>query len=106
MGDWRSLPNKFAFGGKSYDLAFVNDAAGANNSGMTQNMDSLLGVVQSYFGDDRLVTTLGYRQDKVEVIQHGYYTDPVLGDVDSVSSARFAHTAGVDALATTLSGYT
>ena len=31
---------------------------------------------------------------------------PVLGDVDSVSSARFAHTAGVDALATTLSGYT
>jgi len=31
---------------------------------------------------------------------------PVLGDVDSVSSARFAHAAGVDALATTLSGYT
>jgi N-acylglucosamine-6-phosphate 2-epimerase len=31
---------------------------------------------------------------------------PVLGDVDSVQSARFAHAAGVDALATTLAGYT
>jgi N-acylglucosamine-6-phosphate 2-epimerase len=31
---------------------------------------------------------------------------PVLGDVDSVASARLACAAGVDALATTLSGYT
>jgi N-acylglucosamine-6-phosphate 2-epimerase len=31
---------------------------------------------------------------------------PVLGDVDSARSARFARAAGVDALATTLSGYT
>jgi N-acylglucosamine-6-phosphate 2-epimerase len=31
---------------------------------------------------------------------------PVLGDVDSLPSGRFAHSAGVDALATTLAGYT
>jgi N-acylglucosamine-6-phosphate 2-epimerase len=31
---------------------------------------------------------------------------PVMGDVDSVSSARFALKAGVDIVATTLSGYT
>jgi N-acylglucosamine-6-phosphate 2-epimerase len=31
---------------------------------------------------------------------------PVLGDVDTVGSGRFALSAGVDALATTLSGYT
>src|SRR5689334_5226574 len=48
VGDWRSLPAKFNFGGRSYDLVFANDAAGANNSGMTQGMKSLLGVLQSY----------------------------------------------------------
>jgi N-acylglucosamine-6-phosphate 2-epimerase len=37
---------------------------------------------------------------------HGELGVPVLGDVDTVQSARFAHSAGVDALATTLSGYT
>ncbi|MES2692818.1 MAG: hypothetical protein V4773_05040, partial [Verrucomicrobiota bacterium] len=81
VGDWRSLPSQMNFGGRTFDLAFINDDAGANNSGMTQNMDSLVGVVQSYFGGDKLVTTLGYRLDKVEIIQHGYTFDRVLGDV-------------------------
>ena len=80
VGDWRSLPAKLNFDGRSFDLAFVNDPAGANNSGMTQGMNSLLGVVQSYFWRDKLVTTFGYRQDKVEITQHGYYFDAVLGD--------------------------
>ncbi len=81
VGDWRSLPAKFDFGGRSYDLVFANDAAGANNSGMTQGMDSLLGVVQSYFWQDRLVTTVGYRNDEVEITQFGYADDPAIGDV-------------------------
>ncbi|MBI4625090.1 MAG: TonB-dependent receptor plug domain-containing protein [Verrucomicrobia bacterium] len=81
VGDWRSLPAKLNFGGRSFDLAFVNDAAGANNSGMTQGMNSLLGVVQSYLWQDKLVTTLGYREDKVEITQLGYHDDPVLGNV-------------------------
>ena len=37
---------------------------------------------------------------------HGELGVPVLGDVDTLDSARFALSAGVDALATTLSGYT
>jgi iron complex outermembrane receptor protein len=80
VGDWRRLPPRFNFGGRAFDVAFVNDAAGANNSGMMQTNDSALGVVQSYFLKDRLVTTFGYRQDKVEITQYGYYRDPVIGD--------------------------
>ncbi len=79
-GDWRALPAKFNFGGRAYDLAFTNDAAGANNSGMRQDTDSLVGVVQSHFWRDRLVTTAGYRQDKVGVTQFGYSVDPIVGD--------------------------
>ena len=81
VGDWRSLPEKLNFGGRSFDLAFANDSAGANNSGMTQGMDSLLGVIQSYFWEDKLVTTFGYREDQVEITQFGYAVDPVIGDV-------------------------
>lgn len=87
-GDWRTLPKQLNFGGRTYDLAFVNDDAGANNSGMTQDMKSALGVVQSYFASDRLVTTFGYRLDKVEVTQYGYARDPVLGDVIDATPAK------------------
>jgi hypothetical protein len=79
-GDWRRLPAKFTFGGRTFDLAWANDAAGANNSGMRQDTDSVVGVVQSYFWHDRLVTTAGYREDRVAVTQFGYYVDPAIGD--------------------------
>ncbi len=88
VGDWRSLPPQITFGGRAFDLAFVNDEAGANNSGMTQDMDSALGVVQSYFGGDRLVTTIGYRLDQVKITQHGYADDPVIGDVIDADPAK------------------
>ena len=79
-GDWRALPARFAFGGRSFDLAFAHDAAGANNSGMRQDTDSLLGVLQSHFWRDRIVATAGYREDRVAVTQFGYSVDPVVGD--------------------------
>jgi iron complex outermembrane recepter protein len=87
-GDWRVLPKQMNFGGRQFDLAFVNDEAGANNSGMQQDTDALLGVLQSYFGGDRLVTTLGYRVDKVKISQFGYATDAVLGDVVDPDPAK------------------
>ncbi|MDO8540586.1 MAG: TonB-dependent receptor plug domain-containing protein [Opitutaceae bacterium] len=80
-GDWRTLPSSITFGGRTYDLAFVNDVYGANNSGMTQDMDSMLGVIQSYFFQDKLVTTFGYREDDVTITQLGFHSDPVIGDV-------------------------
>lgn len=81
VGDWRRLPTKLNFGGRSYDVAFINDAAGSTNSGFTQEMNSLLGVIQSYFWQDKLVTTVGYRKDRVDLTQLGFYDDPVFGDV-------------------------
>ena len=79
-GDWRQLPKSFNFGGRAYPLAFANDAAGANNSGMRQDTESGLAVLQSYFWRDRFVTTFGYRTDRVSVNQFGYYTDSAIGD--------------------------
>jgi hypothetical protein len=87
-GDWRVLPKQLTFGGTAYDLVFANDDAGANNSGMRQDMDSLLGVLQSYFGDDQLVTTVGYRLDQVKIAQLGYARDPLLGDVIDADPAK------------------
>jgi len=87
-GDWRSLPARLNFGGQRYDMAFVNDDAGANNSGVKQGMNSLLAVVQSYFFSDRLVTTLGYREDKVTVTEFGYSRDSTVGDVVDADPAK------------------
>ncbi len=79
-GDWRTLPKKLTFAGRSFDLAFANDPAGANNSGMRQDTNSLLGVLQSHFWQDKIVTTVGFREDRVDVTQFGYYQDPAAGD--------------------------
>ena len=81
VGDWRALPNPIAFDGRSYNLVWANEAAGANNSGGEQEGKTLLGVVQSRFFKNRLVTTFGYRQDKVDIIELGFYNDPVIGDI-------------------------
>lgn len=81
VGDWRSLPSTITFGGETYDTAFVHIAQRSNNSGATQQTDSRLGVIQSHFLDNRLVTTLGYREDRATIVQLGYREDPILGDV-------------------------
>jgi iron complex outermembrane recepter protein len=87
-GDWRVLPKQMNFGGRLFDLAFVNDEAGANNSGMTQDTDALLGVLQSYLLREKLVTTFGYRVDKVKIAQHGYALDAAIGDVVDQDPAK------------------
>ncbi|MSU51313.1 MAG: hypothetical protein EXS37_19870 [Opitutus sp.] len=81
-GDWRKLPKSFAFGGRTFETAYANVAAGgADNGGMVQQMDSKLAAVQSFFFGGKLVTTFGYRDDKVENIQLGYLNDPIRGDM-------------------------
>lgn len=81
VGDWRSLPNPIRFDGRSYDLVWANEVAGANNSGGEQEATTLLGVAQSRFLGGRLVTTFGYRQDQVDIIELGFRNDPLIGDV-------------------------
>lgn len=102
-GDWRRLPANFNFGGRAYALAFANDAAGANNSGMRQDTDSGLAVLQSHLWRDRLVTTLGYRTDRVTVNQFGYYADPAIGDRPDQDPAK-ATVTHVNASTRTLGG--
>lgn len=102
-GDWRHLPKDFTFGGRTYALAFANDAAGANNSGMRQDTDSGLAVLQSYLLRDRLVTTFGYRTDRVTVNQFGYYTDPAIGERPDRDPAK-ATVTHVNANTRTLGG--
>ena len=81
VGDWRSLPTTVAFDGRTYGLLWANEANLANNSGGEQKSNTALGVVQSYFFNGKLVTTVGYRRDNVDVVELGYYTDPLIGDV-------------------------
>ncbi len=81
-GDWRSVPSSVTFEGRTYQTAYGNvDAGGADNGGMMQEMDSKLAAVQSFFLGGKLVTTFGYREDKVENVQLGYRSDPIRGDV-------------------------
>ena len=81
VGDWRKLPKTINFDGRSFGLVWGNEPVGANNGGGEQEVDMMLGVVQSYFLDNRLVTTFGYRQDKAEITELGFYVDPLIGDV-------------------------
>jgi hypothetical protein len=103
-GDWRKLPSTINFGGRTFETAFANvESGGADNGGMKQQMDSKLMAVQSFFFGGKVVTTFGYRKDKVENIQLGYYNDPIRGDVVDRDPAKGilnlmdgqTHTAGV-----------
>jgi outer membrane receptor for ferric coprogen and ferric-rhodotorulic acid len=88
-GDWRKLPKTLTFAGRTFETAYANVAAGgADNGGMMQEMDSLLGAVQSFFFDGRLVTTFGYRKDIVENIQLGYSDDPIRGAVVDLDPSK------------------
>ena len=103
-GDWRSLPPTINFGGRSYQTAYANvTAGGADNGGMIQKMNSSMVATQSFFFDGKLVTTFGYREDRVKNIQLGYVNEPVRGDVVDLDPAHGipnyftgqTHTAGV-----------
>ncbi len=88
-GDWRKLPASFTFGGRTYQTAYANvSAGGADNGGMIQEMDSKLGAMQSFFLGGKLVTTLGFRDDKVKNTQLGYINDPIRGDVVNPDPAK------------------
>jgi outer membrane receptor protein involved in Fe transport len=88
-GDWRSLGSTFTFLGQTYPLVFANvDEGDGTNGGSTQNTNSLAGVAQSYWLKDRLVTTFGYREDRVKSQQLGFKNDPLLGDIVDPDPAK------------------
>ena len=81
VGDWRSLPATIDFGGRTFGFVWGNELAGANNSGGENEADTALAALQSYFFDHKLVTTFGYRRDNIELLELGYYEDPLIGDI-------------------------
>ncbi|MBL9202707.1 MAG: hypothetical protein JNL39_19495, partial [Opitutaceae bacterium] len=80
-GDWRAVPAAINFDGRTFATEWANSTNNSNNSGADQESRSALGVVQSRFFGDRLVTTVGYRQDKVDVFELGYYNEPDIGQI-------------------------
>jgi iron complex outermembrane receptor protein len=81
VGDWRSLPKTIRFDNRDFELVWGNELAGANNSGGENEADTALAALQSYFFDNKLVTTVGYRRDMIELLELGFYDDPLIGDV-------------------------
>lgn len=76
--DWRNVPATVTINNRAYDVGWVPENAGTQNSYATQRLDSRLFVLQSYFLDRRLITTFGYREDKAKVTDYGHAKDPVL----------------------------
>lgn len=76
--DWRALPKSLTVEGRTYDVRWLDGAAGTNNALAKQDSDAQLVVAQSHFWNRRLVTTFGYRVDEAAVVSYGYGTDPVL----------------------------
>ncbi len=88
-GDWRSLPATLNIGGRSFTTAYANVAAGgADNGGMVQKMDSKMIASQSFFLGGKLVTTFGYRDDRVKNTQLGYLDDPIRGSVVDLDESK------------------
>jgi iron complex outermembrane recepter protein len=78
LGDWRQVPTRITADGVGYDIGFVNQGPGNQNALAEQQVDSLLGVVQSSFFKNRLITTLGYREDDAEIVSFGHAFHPTL----------------------------
>ncbi len=89
VGDWRRLPATLTFGGRTFQTAYANDAAGGgtNGAGIQENKSGLA-VVQSHFLQDRLITTFGFRQDESTIQELGYRDDPFRGAVVDPDPAK------------------
>lgn len=89
VGDRRSLPAAVSFGGRTYATAYANEPGTAGTNGAAiQDASSRLAALQSYFWRDRLVTTLGFREDRVKLSRLGYRNDPILGDIVDPDPAK------------------
>jgi iron complex outermembrane recepter protein len=81
-GHWNQVPREITVAGVTYPVVWANsNLTTGNNAGANLDTDSALAVAQSRFFNGRLVTTLGYREDRAKIEALGYRSDPSLGDV-------------------------
>jgi iron complex outermembrane receptor protein len=74
--DWRKVPATTTIAGRTYNIGWVNDNAGTQNAMTTQELDTRLLVLQSYFFNRKLVTVFGYREDTADFISFGHSVNP------------------------------
>ena len=68
-------PRPSRWAGRPYNTGWINGTATTFNSYAVQDANARLGVVQSRFWDDRVVTTFGYRVDKADITSYGLKID-------------------------------
>ena len=83
-GGWSELPetlttDRFTGSPTEYPVVFALSTPGNLNYLADFSTDSYLAVTQSYFWDDRLVFTLGYRKDEVNIKRYGHKRDAIRG---------------------------
>ncbi len=84
-GTWRSLPetlstDRWTPGVQTvYPVVWAENVPGNINFLIEQVTKSNMAVSQSFFFDNKLVVTLGYRNDQVTIDRAGHYRDPIVG---------------------------
>jgi iron complex outermembrane recepter protein len=88
-GDWREVPSALTVAGRTYDVIWANaPAGGTQNVATGQELDTGLLVAQSHFFSRRLVTTLGYRDDRATFFSYGFSSDPIVGGIPDFDPAK------------------
>ena len=90
-GSWVNVPDtiyteRWSPGSpQPYDVVWLEQEPGNINYLINQVTDSMMAVTQSHFLNNRLVVTLGYREDDVSIDRAGHRIDPVIGWVPDFS---------------------
>lgn len=84
-GTWRSVPETLSTDRwtpgvmTEYPVVWAESVPGNINYLIEQVTDSNMAVSQSFFFDNKLVVTLGWRNDQVVIDRAGHYRDPDIG---------------------------
>lgn len=84
-GSWRSVPETLSTDRwtpgvmTEYPVVWAESQPGNINFLIEQVTKSNMAVSQSFFFDNKLVITLGYRNDHVAIDRAGHYRDPLVG---------------------------
>lgn len=90
-GSWVNVPDviyteRWSPGSpQPYDVVWLEQEPGNINYLINQVTDSMMAVTQSHFLNNRLVVTLGYREDDVTIDRAGHRIDPAIGWVPDIA---------------------
>lgn len=79
IAHWNEAPSFVTLEGQRYDVGWTYNTPGNNNISTTDKFETLSLSMQSRFWENRVVTTLGYREDTIDQIRYGWTLDDELG---------------------------